>query len=565
MLKLKKNEIKQSKLELNSILDNNNFFQNILLKFKEKDTTASVKMYDNKALSKKPLIIRENIAKEIADTLTRAEKFTKEVIFYHMYGQAGIGKNTLVKRAASLLKRKLMAIDLKALKDNYSKDWSNTFYDIISKNESSEDILCLDNFQMFFDKGYENKRDAFAVIEIVKQYFRTVFVLSDNKINDKEFEEKYFWFSENIPDLSSEENFKMWQRFMPAIKDMTDEKPEEIASKFSFTPKQIEGTIRFSKKEYLKNSEKKLSKEQFQKCAYSQVISTLGEKAKLITKKYTWDDMIIDSKTKLELQNACERVKYKYKVYDAWGLGDKHSYGHGLSMIFYGSPGTGKTMAAQVIASELGMDLYKVDTARVVSKYIGETEKNLREIFEEARKSNVILLFDEADSLFSKRTDIKDSHDRNANIEVSFLLQQLEDHDGITILTTNKDQNIDEAFNRRITFKISFSKPYLGVKGTDEYSENYELIKGLWEKFLNNGKIPLADDIDYDYLTTHFNVTGSDVRKAVTTAAFLACKEKSDKLCFKHILSALKTGLKKRKDDFGYEYHTFVDEIFKEK
>lgn len=136
-------------------------------------------------------------------------------------------------------------------------------------------------------------------------------------------------------------------------------------------------------------------------------------------------------------------------------------------------------MAAQVIASELGMDLYKVDTARVVSKYIGETEKNLREIFEEARKSNVILLFDEADSLFSKRTDIKDSHDRNANIEVSFLLQQLEDHDGITILTTNKDQNIDEAFNRRITFKISFSKPYLGVKGTDEYSEKYELIKGL--------------------------------------------------------------------------------------
>ncbi len=426
MLKLKKNEIKQTKLGIDGVLDSDNFFQNILLKFKDKETTAGLKMYNDKALSKKPLIIRENVAKKIADTVTRAEKFTKEVIFYHIYGQAGIGKNTLVKRVTNLLKRKLIMIDLKVLRDNYSKNWSNTFYDIIRKNESSEDILCLDNFQIFFDKGHENKKDAFAVVEIVKQYFSMVFVLSDNNINDKEFEEKYFWFSENIPDLSSEENFKMWKKFIPTIKNMTDEKPEEIASKFSFTPKQIEGTIRFAKKEYLKNGEKKLSKEQFQKCAYSQVISTLGEKAKLITKKYTWDDMVIDKKTKLELQSACERVKYKYKVYDAWGLGDKHSYGHGLSMIFYGSPGTGKTMAAQVIASELGMDLYKVDTARVVSKYIGETEKNLREIFEEARKSNVILLFDEADSLFSKRTDIKDSHDRNANIEVSFLLQQLE-------------------------------------------------------------------------------------------------------------------------------------------
>ena len=211
----------------------------------------------------------------------------------------------------------------------------------------------------------------------------------------------------------------------------------------------------------------------------------------------------------------------------------------------------------------VGRDGYSIIGQGRIAEIVGAKSAERREIFEEARKSNVILLFDEADSLFSKRTDIKDSHDRNANIEVSFLLQQLEDHDGITILTTNKDQNIDEAFNRRITFKISFSKPYLGVKGTDEYSENYELIKGLWKKFINNGKIPLANDIDYDYLTTHFNVTGSDVRKAVTTAAFLACKEKSDKLYFKHILKALKAGLKKRKDDFGYEYHTFVDEIFK--
>ncbi len=267
MLKLKKNEIKQTKLGIDGVWDSDNFFQNILLKFKDKETTVGLKMYNDKALIGKPLIIRENVAKKIADTVTRAEKFTKEVIFYHMYGQAGIGKNTLVKRAASLLKRKLIMIDLKVLRDNYSKNWSNTFYDIIRKNESSEDILCLDNFQIFFDKGYENKRDAFEVIEIVKQYFRMVFVLSDNNINDKEFEEKYFWFSENIPDLSSEENFKMWQKFMPTIKNMTDEKPEEIASKFSFTPKQIEGTIRFAKKEYLKNGEKKLSKEQFQKCA----------------------------------------------------------------------------------------------------------------------------------------------------------------------------------------------------------------------------------------------------------------------------------------------------------
>lgn len=562
MLKLKKAGTKEPQFEKESLQTHSEFLQNIVLSFKKKATTPGVKIYDIKDLKSEALMIREKIAKETADTLCRATKFTEDTIFYHIHGQAGIGKNTLVKRTSNLLKRKLMVIDLKMLKDNHSKNWSNIFYETVSDNKNSENILCLDNFQIFFEKQHENKKEAFSIIEIAGKHFDTVFVLSDGKADDKELEEKYFWFSENIPDLSSKENFKMWQKFMPIIKDMTDEKPEEIASKFAFTPKQIEGTIRFAKKAYLKNGEKKLTKEQFQKCAYSQAISTLGEKARLINKKYTWDDIVIDNETKLELQNACERVKYKYKVYDSWGIGDKHSYGNGLSMIFHGSPGTGKTMAAQVIASELGMDLYKVDTARVVSKYIGETEKNLREIFEEARKSNVILLFDEADSLFSKRTDIKDSHDRNANLEVSFLLQQLEDHDGITILTTNKDQNIDEAFDRRITFKISFSKPCLGVTGTTKYAENYGLIKTLWEKFLKNGKTPLAEDIDYDYLARYFNITGSDVRKAVTTAAFLACKDCSEKIHFRHILKALKNALKKQHDEFGYEYHGLVEEIF---
>lgn len=156
---------------------------------------------------------------------------------------------------------------------------------------------------------------------------------------------------------------------------------------------------------------------------------------------------------------AVNHIKYKNKVNGEWGFDKKLPYGKGLSVLFYGPPGTGKTMAAQVIANELGLELYKVDLSQMVSKYIGETEKNLSELFNEAQYSNAILFFDEADALFSKRTEVSDSKDKYSNVETSYLLQKIEEYEGIAILASNYLVNFDDAFKRRIKFIINFQMP----------------------------------------------------------------------------------------------------------
>lgn len=550
-----KSKLKPLGFKENTLEINNNLFQAISRNLDQYTSNSDAKIYNINNLNDAPLLIREDKAEEIENTISRALAATQNTIYYYMYGQQGIGKKTLVKRAARLLEKNLLIIDLESLSDNYKEKWFNRFLEVVYENKNPETFVCLDNFHVFFDENSKNKKGAFSVIQALENQFKVVFVLSNKKIDDSNLEENFFWFNKHVSDLDSDENFKMWQENISTVREVTDEKPEEVAGKFNFTPKQIKGTIRNVKKVFLENNEEKLNKQQFYKCAYSQVISTLEEKAKLISKKYTWSDMVIDDDTKLQLQRACERITYKYKVHNTWGMGTNLLYGKGLSMMFHGKPGTGKTMAAQVIASELGLDLYKVDIAKIVSKYIGETEKNLKEIFDEARKSNVILLFDEADSLFSKRTDIKDSHDRNANIEVSFLLQQMEDYDGIVILTTNKDQNIDEAFNRRITFKIQFSSPSPGIRGSANYEKNLKLRKDLWDKFFKNGKLPLDKDIDFEYLATQFDLSGAQIRKIALTAAFLAAAQNSEKVKFKHILETIKNILKISLDEFGhYEY-----------
>ena len=178
-----------------------------------------------------------------------------------------------------------------------------------------------------------------------------------------------------------------------------------------------------------------------------------------------------------------------------------------------GPPGTGKTMGAQVIASELMLEIYKIDLSQVISKYIGETEKNLRELFDEAKYSNAILFFDETDALFGKRSEVKDAHDKYANIEVAFLLQKMEEYDGITVLATNYMKNIDEAFLRRIQFIIHFPFP--------DAQHREKLWQGIFP-----GETPLADDIDYNYLGKKFEVSGGSIKNMAVYAAFLAAERK---------------------------------------
>jgi SpoVK/Ycf46/Vps4 family AAA+-type ATPase len=183
-----------------------------------------------------------------------------------------------------------------------------------------------------------------------------------------------------------------------------------------------------------------------------------------------------------------------------------------LNVLFAGPSGTGKTMAAEIMANELGLDLYKIDLSTVVSKYIGETEKNLARIFEEAETSNAILFFDEADALFGKRSEVRDSHDRYANIEISYLLQRMEEYDGMAILATNLHKNMDDAFVRRMHFTVEFPFPD---------ARHRRLI---WEKVWPTDT-PRSAELDLDFMARQFELTGGNIRNIAVAAAFLAASD----------------------------------------
>ncbi|MEG4854344.1 ATP-binding protein [Microcoleus sp. B5-D4] len=238
----------------------------------------------------------------------------------------------------------------------------------------------------------------------------------------------------------------------------------------------------------------------------------LAALARKIEPKYRWDDIVLPPDTQTQLREICNQAKHRHLVYEEWGFDRKLSLGKGQNVLFSGLPGTGKTMAAEVMASELQLDIYKIDLSQVVSKYIGDTEKNLNRIFNAAATSNAILLFDEADSLFGKRTEVKESRDRYANIEVGYLLQKMEEYEGMAILTTNVRSNIDDAFVRRLRFIVEFPLP------TEKQRRQ------IWEKIWPD-TTPRSPHIDLDFLARKFEIGGANIRNVALAAAFLAADE----------------------------------------
>ncbi|MGK7872669.1 MAG: ATP-binding protein [Xenococcaceae cyanobacterium] len=231
--------------------------------------------------------------------------------------------------------------------------------------------------------------------------------------------------------------------------------------------------------------------------------------AQQIDIKATWDNLVLPKEEKMLLQHIANQVRQRGKVYEDWGFHQRLNRGQGISALFAGESGTGKTMAAEVIANDLGLSLYRIDLATVVSKYIGETEKNLRRLFDAAEDGGAILFFDEADALFGKRSEVKDSHDRYANIEINYLLQRLEAYRGLAILATNLKSSLDKAFLRRLRFVVNF--PFPGIKER----------KAMWEKAFPR-ETP-TEEIDCDRLAK-FNLTGGNIHNIALNAAFIAAQ-----------------------------------------
>jgi hypothetical protein len=260
----------------------------------------------------------------------------------------------------------------------------------------------------------------------------------------------------------------------------------------------------------------------------------LGMAARRLAADATWDDLVVSNATRKELELIATWTRL------AAERSDRRRIGAGFAALFHGPSGTGKTLAAQVVAASVGLDLYRVDLSQVVDKYIGETEKNLARVFDEAERANVILFFDEADALFGKRTDVKDAHDRWANIETGFLLQRIEEHPGLSILATNLLKNLDEAHMRRLHVKAEFPRPDVAQR------------QAIWARHVRDLEI---ESVDLAFLGRQFELAGGDIRNAVTIGVLMARGEHAP-LAMRHLVIAAFRELRKagrlvNPDEFG--------------
>jgi hypothetical protein len=248
----------------------------------------------------------------------------------------------------------------------------------------------------------------------------------------------------------------------------------------------------------------------------------LDDLAQRLTPAAGWDDLVLPEPQRATLREIAAHVRARTRVYEHWGFAARSSRGLGIAALFSGASGTGKTMAAEVLAGELRLDLYRIDLSAVVSKYIGETEKNLRRLFDAAEGTGAILLFDEADALFGKRTEIRDSHDRYANIEIAYLLQRIESYRGLAILTTNLRNAIDSAFLRRIRFVVQFPFP------------DAEQRLEIWRRLFPD-RVPL-EDVEFRELA-RLSIAGGNIRNIGLNAAFLAA-DAGDPVRMEHLMRA---------------------------
>ncbi|MCL4231799.1 MAG: ATP-binding protein [Dehalococcoidia bacterium] len=317
-----------------------------------------------------------------------------------------------------------------------------------------------------------------------------------------------------VPGLDFDDRRNLWTAQLGSEHGIATPEIDALAGKFRLATREIEEAVALARGRALWREPRRphLEADDLYAAARARSTPILNTLARKITPHYAWADIVLPVDTIQQLREICAHVEHRHLVYETWGFERKLALGKGAIALFAGQSGTGKTMAADIMAGALGLDLYKIDLSAVVSKYIGETEKNLASIFSEAESSNAILFFDEADALFGKRSEVKDAHDRYANIETAYLLQRMEEYAGTVILATNLKMNLDEAFMRRLHFVIDFPNP--------EEGERLLIWKGTVP-----AELPCAGDIDFTFLSRQFRITGGNIRNIVLAAAFMAASD----------------------------------------
>jgi AAA+ superfamily predicted ATPase len=479
-----------------------------------------------------------HLPRELAAALAQASNAVREqggILFFH--GAAGTGMRAAAEAISAEAERPLLVADLR-MAQSAGINVAATL--ALLRREA---ILCDANLLLAHAGACvaddnPQRQQPHSLSEALSESFAgsglIVFVTSEYPWPVVESALACAWASFAFPIPGFQDRTRLWQEAI----DATGAAPppgtaSALANRFVLTGGQIAGACRAARTHALMLGRQAadLTVPQLEAEARAQSNQGLQRRAQKVECKHDWRDLVLPPRAVQQLREVCAAEKYRSVVYVDWGFNRRMTQGNGLNVLFCGPSGTGKTMSAGIVARELGLDLYKIDLSTVISKYIGETEKHLSQIFREAQSSNAILFFDEADAIFGKRSEVKDAHDRYANVEVAYLLQKMEEYEGIVILATNFRKNIDDAFTRRIQYIVEFPFP--------EATYRERMWRGMVPP-----SAPVDKDVDFAFLGRQFELAGGSIRNAALVAAFYAA-EQGGAMRMEHFVLAVARELQK--------------------
>ena len=446
-----------------------------------------------------------------------------ENIIIHCHGTCRSAKEAFAEAVAGDLNQRLLIADLAQMTEG-AVPFENAVWLTGREALFQPAVLCLDNFDSLNSEDVLSRARLKIVLDMARACCRQLFLFGRRAwhprglVNDSIFVDLHF------PTPDDSDRKEVWES-LAMDQFAGDVDLGALASKFHFTRGQIRDAYVAAADlaRFRSTGDGKIEMADLEAACRAQSGQKLASLTRHVKPKYTWDDIVLPENVLSQLREVCQCVSHRYRVLGEWGFGRRLSLGKGVNALFAGPSGTGKTMGTEILANELGMDLYKIDLSGVISKYIGETEKNLDRIFSAAEETSAILFFDEADALFGKRSEVRDSHDRYANIEISYLLQKMEEYEGLAILATNLRQNMDDAFLRRLQFVVEFPFP-------DEFHR-----KRIWQ-VLFPAEAP-CEEIDFDFLASQFRFAGGNIKNIVLGAAYLAAAD-GGRIGMSHLMRA---------------------------
>ena len=443
----------------------------------------------------------------------------------HISGENGSGRRTFARHVARELGRELLMVPFDAVGEDGVLDlraWRKVLRELMLTDR----LLCLWGLTCPAEKRAARLPVLLRQMERdLAGMDRPVFLTTEEGIKTVPFL-NCPQLTVRIPVPSIPQSVRLWEELASRYLPEGDFPARGLAAKMVLSVGQMEKIIKLIR---FHNPNGPWPERDIFRLCYQVLDDGRYENIRFVDSAYTWEDLQLEEKQKATLQAICAQVEHQGLVLDEWGLRRRYPYGRCVSVLMSGPPGTGKTMTAQVLASRLGLELYKVDLSQIVDKYIGETEKRLKQVFDQAEKSNMILFFDEADALLGKRSEVKDAKDKHANTEVAYLLQRMEEYHGIVLMATNLAGNMDSAFLRRFRYHMVFTLPDEGMR------------RSLWADALAG--IPCVG-VQLDYLARQFELSGAQIKNIALNAAYRAADDGGELRMF-HLVQAVFQEFKK--------------------